>query len=196
MKKLLFTLVLAVVSVYAMAQESAAAPVAADADTMFQKVTRVGNTYSVGNNAMNSKAFMGYLQSRDAVSYQTFRSARNLANAGWGLLAVGLACEIASVPMLIYGTMNTAKSVTSETTGDEAAKKADQIANIAVASEMMLIGGGLVSTAGVVCISLGYVRMHETAEIYNGTMSYRRKQAGMNVALQSSRDGIGIALQF
>jgi len=198
MKKLFFTLVLVFVSFCAKAQTdaNAAATTTSEYDTSSVMVTRIGNTYMVGNTAMNSKAFQGFLQSRDAISYQSFRSARTLANTGWGLLAVGLACEISAIPMLVYGTFDAAGSTTQATTGEEDLKQSAKIADIVVAADLMIVGGSLVTTAGVVCVSLGYVRMHQTADNYNALQSHRRKSTGVNVALQSSRDGLGLAFQF
>jgi len=197
MKKLFFTLVLAIASIYAMAQENTVTNNEVEPDTTFSTVTRVGNTYMVDGTAMNKRAFMGFLQSRDAVTYQTFRSAYQLAGAGWGLLAAGLALEISSFPVLMAGSVKSSQYAAENPTEEGSKEAADGVYSSVLAGYVMLIGGDIITVAGVTCISLGYVRMHQTADCYNATQKYKRKKAaGVNVALQSSRDGLGIALQF
>jgi len=131
-------------------------------------VVRSGNSYLVGDVFMNKKEFMGYLQSQDAVSYQLFHSAYRLSNTGWGLFAGGLLLEA------IGAGINT---------GD-AARVGVTIASV----------GSLSLISGIVCLGVGYSRMHNTPTLYNARLESKKSNISFNVV--TSRDGVGIAMRF
>lgn len=106
---------------------------------------------------------MGFLQSRDAVNYNYFRSAYRLLNAGWGLFSGGLAVGIVGA---FFGGY--------------------------IVSSV----GGIANTAGIVCLAVGYARMHNTVNNYNALNANRLRKSAVDVALQSSQDGIGLAIRF
>ena len=180
MKRLLIILFFAAVSMTAMAQVS---------DSSCVPVIRIGNTYRVGDQFMNKKAFMGYLQSRDAISYQSFRSAYRLSNVGWGLFGGGLALSVGGFGVILASSVNAATT-----------PKADEktVTSAALGGYTMMIIGDLTTISGIVCISLGYVRMHSTADSYNAYYGNRRQSTsvGINACLQTSSDGVGLALKF
>lgn len=152
MRKIIFAVLLAMVFIPAIAQVGD-----------FSFVIRHDNTYIVGSVTMNKKAFMGFLQSRDAVNYNYFRSAYRLSNAGWGLFGGGLAVGIVGA---FFGGY--------------------------IVSSV----GGIANTAGIVCLAVGYARMHNTVNNYNALNANRLRKSAVDVALQSSQDGIGLAIRF
>ena len=50
---------------------------------------RIGNSYIVNQNVMNSRAYMGYLQNTSPEVYGRFKSGYVTAMTGWGLFAAG-----------------------------------------------------------------------------------------------------------
>lgn len=154
MKNVVFAVLFALISIPATAQVDNSA-----------FVVRYGNTYIAENMTMNKKAFMGFLQSRDAVNYNYFRSAYRLSNVGWGLFGGGLAVSVVGA---FFGQVG------------------------AVVSSV----GGLANTAGIVCLGVGYARMHNTVNNYNAIRAYGQQKPAVNVTLQSSTDGIGFAIRF
>lgn len=152
MRKIIFAVLLAMVFIPAIAQVG---------DSSF--VIRHDNTYIAGSVTMNKKAFMGFLQSRDAVNYNYFRSAYRLSNAGWGLFGGGLAVGVVGACFGSY-----------------------------IVSSI----GGAANTAGIVCLAVGYARMHNTVNNYNALNANRLRKSAVDVALQSSQDGIGLAIRF
>jgi len=131
-------------------------------------VIRSGNTYVAGYQVMNKKAFMGYLQSRDAVSYQLFQSAYTLSNIGWGLFGGGLLVECAG--SAVY--YNAEKS----------------------AGNIIYSVGSSAVISGIICLAVGYSRMHDIPITYNARMQQKKSNISLNVV--SSHDGVGIALSF
>jgi len=141
-------------------------------DDVSYYVVRNGNTYIAEGMTMNKKEFLGFLQSRDAINYSTFQSGYKLSNVGWGLFGGGLLLECIGIPFL-WTNYNTNLGYTFTVTGD------------------------LINTAGIICLAVGYARMHNTVNSYNTmTASRRNQQPAVAFALQSSRDGIGLAIQF
>lgn len=52
------------------------------------------------------------------------------------------------------------------------------------------------NTAGVICLAVGYARMHNTVNYYNTLKANRLHQSAVDVALQPSQDGIGLVFRF
>jgi len=131
-------------------------------------VIRSGNTYVAGYQVMNKKAFMGYLQSRDAVSYQLFQSAYQLSNVGWGLFGGGLLVECVSTALFVN--------------------------NYDIAGNLLYSASSCITISGIVCLAVGYSRMHDIPLTYNARIAKQKSNISLNVV--SSHDGVGIALSF
>ncbi|MCQ2344666.1 MAG: hypothetical protein MJ002_07090 [Paludibacteraceae bacterium] len=154
-------------------------------------VTRDANKYIANGEIMNKRAFMGFLKSRDAIAYKQFRTGYNLSLAGWVLLAcggvtmtVGL-CGI--LPNLALGMF---VLPIQKAKGDED----DHIEHKIETFSWIFTAGMVTSIASAICLGTGYGIMHNTPNIYNGNITKRKPVVTFN--LQSSRDGLGIAMRF
>lgn len=159
-------------------------------DSAYSLVTRDANKYIANGEIMNKRAFMGFLKSRDAIAYKQFRTGYNLSLAGWVLLAcggvtmtVGLCGLGLNFGMLMVGFH------LLEATGED-----KDIENKTETFSWILLTGMATTVASVVCLGTGYGIMHNTPKIYNGNITKRKPVVTFN--LQSSRDGLGIAMRF
>lgn len=135
------------------------------------QVSRIGNKYHEGDSVMNERAFMGYLQSRDAVSYDVFRKGQQMTDAGWSLFAGSFALSAVGHTMVFLFK-------------DEYA-----------ISGIMLISVGTASLGtSIACLSIGYTQKHSAVDYYNGVV--RRGSPAVTLGVQTSGDGIGLALAF
>ena len=159
-------------------------------DSAYSLVTRDANKYIANGEIMNKRAFMGFLKSRDAIAYKQFRTGYNLSLAGWVLLAcggvtmtVGLCGLGFNFGMLMVGHH------LLEATGED-----KDIENKTETFSWILLTGMATTVASVVCLGTGYGIMHNTPKIYNENITKRKPVVTFN--LQSSRDGLGIAMRF
>jgi len=182
MKKFILIFVLVVTAISANAQQTTNYP-----------VVRNGNTYLTDEGAMNKRAFLGYLQSRDAIAYNSFRSGYNLSQVGWGLFGAGLGLEAISVPMLMAGLAQGTTTYVSES--QDAIALVTNVTSLRTTAVLTMAVGDAMATSGAICLIVGYVRMHHAADTYSLTHA-RQQQPAVALGLQASRDGIGLAIRF
>jgi len=66
---------------------------------------------------------------------------------------------------------------------------------VAAAGVAFYIIGSCAVTASIVCLGVGYARMHNSADIYMANYNNARKPQAY-LQLQTSKDGLGLALKF
>lgn len=147
---------------------------------MAQRPTvRNGNTYLVGSETMNKKAYEGYLKNTCPEAFSLFHNGRSVAAAGWAFFGTGLAMEIAGPAMMIASTVQAANN---ETEPDMA---------LTLSGYGLMASGAAVNLSGIIMLGVGYNRMHRAANVYN-TNCANRPQA----YLTPSSKGLGLALHF
>lgn len=171
MKKILFIACLLAATFCAQAQTSSF-------------VVRSGNTYSVDGQSMNKQGFMNYLQSHDQVIYQDFSKAYKLSNVGWGLFGSGLGLETIGFGIMMGEAIKTGVDASKE----KEINPAEITAGMTIGYLMCFIGGAL-DLSGIVCLGVGYGRMHKAADIYNVQVQQKYKA-------QLSFTGNGLALAW
>lgn len=172
MKKVLSLLLLAVLTLSATAQQ----------------INRNGNTYVVDGQLMNKKDFAAYMQQNAEASWsKQFSDALHLSKVGWGLFGGGLALDVVGVATAAVGAVQAANSTAS-----------DESITASVLTTSLI--GGLICAAGegclisgIVCLGVGYSRMHNTADGY-AMSRYQKPTAYWSI--QKSSNGLGLALHF
>lgn len=140
-------------------------------------VYRVGDKYMMDGKMMNKREFKGYLQNTCPEAFQLFNNGHKLGIAGWTFFGTGLAVNAAGSTLLRrYLRGDAKKDITYD-----------------IGTSLATLGSSL-TVAGIVCVSVGYTRMHKAAHLYNIEKAHRpdlRWVFGMN------RDGdMSIAMQF
>lgn len=188
MKKILFIMAFLTVTVAVYSQDSVT--------TELPIVVRNGNKYTAGGDVMGKRAFLGFLQSRDALAYGTFRKGRTISKAGWALFGAGLGVTaLIGLPI----TVSACSDMKTEKT-DEASEIIGTMFTTPLQASFYYFGvivmsvGATAATTGIVCLGVGYGMMHEAADIYNNNVRNRKTAVTFN--LQSSSDGVGFAIRF
>lgn len=132
-------------------------------------LSRSGNTYFLGNQAMKGDAYSAFLRQNCPAAYALYENGHRVSKTGWSLLGCGAA--FAGVGWLLA----------SGATGDGL-----------YTGVYMAYLGGLSMTASVPTLIVGYCRMHDSADIYNA--STRRTAAYWSINMHP--DGVGLALNF
>ena len=144
---------------------------------------RIGNSYIVNQNVMNSRAYMGYLQNTSPEVYGRFKSGYVTAMTGWGLFAAGPILTLCiGLPVLIFGDPCMDDHYDSH--------KVALHAGFGIGSIAVGMGAFI---SGITCLGVGYGRMHRSAEIYNFLCANKPTTYW---SLQSSANGLGLALHF
>jgi len=164
-----------------------------------QTVYRSGNTYMANGQSMDKKAFAVYMQENAEANLSSqFKSGLTVANAGWGLFGGGLALEIGGLACTIAGISNTSRTVTdvidSEASDIEISTSVTKNAGVAAAGTALWLLGSATLTSGIVCLAVGYSRMHRSADIF--AIQHNQSKPQAYLSLKTSSNGLGLALNF
>ena len=144
---------------------------------------RIGNSYIVNQNVMNSRAYMGYLQNTCPEVYGRFKSGYVTAMTGWGLFAAGPIFTLCiGLPVWLSGDPCMYDHYDSH--------KVALHAGFGVG--FITVGMGAF-VSGITCLGVGYGKMHRSADIYN---FHCANKPTTYWSLQSSANGLGLALHF
>jgi hypothetical protein len=140
-------------------------------------VYRVGDKYMMDGKKMTKKEYRGYLQNTCPEAFELFNNGYKLSVAGWSCFGSGLVINSVGSALL-----------RSYLRGDRHEESLYHIG-----SSLASLGSGL-TIAGIVCVSVGYTRMHKSVNLYNIEKAHRpdlRWVFGMNNA-----GGMSVAMQF
>ena len=128
--------------------------------------------YSIGTTQMDRKAYADFLYNNCPEAFVKYYQGKNMIPAGWALLGSGIFMNALGWPMAgVYWK--------------------GQLAGVIIGSI-----GTVSAVAGIIVMPIGYyLRDKKAINLYNEQYRHRRT-ATCSLNLQSSRDGIGIALTF
>ncbi len=153
--------------------------------TDYQKaLTRSGNTYFLGNQAMDKKAYIRFLEANCPAAWQKANSGYKTATAGWCLLGIGAGLEIGGV----IGVIATAGSMVNGTTDSMTA------VNSTLGLVALYYVGAVSIVASIPTIAVGYAKMHNSVDVYN--VACTTAQVHPYWSIQTSKNGIGLAYNF
>ena len=134
--------------------------------------------YSYGRTQMDKKALQLFLQENSPTAYKKYMESQNLIKAGWITFGVGSGVFLSSFVGL--GAQLIHHSSTSKW-------------GMPYYISALTIGSGLM-VAGIPTVIVGHNRRNHAYELYN--YEQKKKQPQLNLGVQASENGIGLALQF
>ena len=146
-------------------------------------VVRAGNKYIVDSRTYNKKEFCRYIDGRDMQAYQKFKSGMHVANAGWGMFGTGLGLGLVGCGVAVVSAIQAGPDIVTE-------QDPSRLKGVLVGELVFYIGAALEIPA-IVCLGVGYGRMHKAANMYNVSV-YNHFRA----ELRPSSTGIGFALAW
>lgn len=154
--------------------------------TGYQKaLTRSGNTYFLGNQVMDKKAYIRFLETSCPAAWQKANSGYKTATAGWCLLGIGAGLELGGV----IGVIATTGSIINGTTDDGMTA-----VNSTLALAALYYVGTFSIVASIPTIAVGYAKMHNSVDVYN--VACTTAQVRPYWSIQTSKNGIGLAYNF
>ncbi len=132
-------------------------------------ITKSGKTYFYNGKNMSETEYVAFVQNNCYEAWQSYQNGKKLVKNGWTFFGVGLGCFVVSIPLMW--------------------------APYSLYYDPILWGAGagfLISS--VVCLPIGYARVNNSHEIFNAQCA--RKTAKLEFGIQSSQNGIGLAMKF
>lgn len=139
-------------------------------------VYRIGDKYMMDGQMMNKSAFKGYLKNTSPEAFALFDNGHKLSIAGWTCFSVGVV----------------ANSVGSSMVSKYISGQAKKDAAYTIGSALTSFGSASTAT-GIVCLGVGYSRMHKAATLYNIEKAHRPE---LNWTMVADENGVGLAMQF
>jgi len=156
-----------------------------------QSIMRAGNTYYVDGMSMKKAAFAMHMQQNaEANLAMQFQNALKLSNTGWGLFGAGLGTSAIGGIVSLAGTVQHYTQCAQGADGETPVVTSVPAATV-IGALIAAAGEGL-TIAGIVCLGVGYSRMHNTADMY----AYSQRKTQAYLSLKANQNGLGLALNF
>ena len=172
MQKIVFLIMVLVVTTATKAQELVMTVNGGDNDTLLQPA---GSYIYYGNQAFNLKQCVDFLSTHHQPAYETFQSGYKCYQAGWGLFGAGLGMDLIGSLIIAFGPEE----------GD-AAMFYSGMACIGVGAAALLVS--------IPTIFIGYARLNDGIDKFNMAQTGATPQAYWTI--QGNQNGIGLALHF
>lgn len=149
---------------------------------------RIKGQYYLDGDPVNRKEVRKFLENNSPEAWKRYRTGNALMITGISLLGAGAACFCAGTAIFSVDAMANALLVLpSMFSGDYS-----EMRNVGPALGIML-GGGLLIAGSVPCMTVGIIYKTRAHEIYNRNCA---KQPQIELSLQTSTNGLGLALKF
>ena len=150
--------------------------------------------YSYGGNQMDEKAFREFLYKNNSRAYADYMKGRKLIGAGWGTFSAGLVSLLAIGTGLFVGGLDAYYVYSDYGYGWYEPDYSLVYTGIA----FMSIGGILTATS-IPILGVGYAKKKRAYDLRNYSYTANNSmptQPTVSLSLQSSQNGIGLALNF
>lgn len=174
MKKILLSIIILALSAVMVQAQG----VQAHASATSPLVEQAGSYFFCGDLVMDHGEFRDFLSTRNQPAYEKFNSGYKCYLAGWSLLGVGLAVDLAGSIVWAFQPEDKGEKASAST----------------IAGATLVIAGSCAILAALPTIYIGYVRMYDSVDMYNVAQRTSATQAYWTI--QGSENGIGLALNF
>lgn len=171
MKKIVFLMMMVVMTTAITAQEFHPTVVKGNATIL----RPAGNYLYYGDQVMNKKQCVDFLQTRHQAAYKAFESGYKCYQAGWALAGAGLGLDLAGSLLVAFAPVKENKAML-------------------YSGDAMIIAGAAAILAAIPTVFVGYARMNKGIDTFNMAQAASAPQAYWTI--QGSENGIGLALHF
>ena len=153
-------------------------------------LNRIGGHYYLDGNPMSKKEYRDFLKNNSPEAWERYRKGTALWATGWSLFGVGMASACIVGPALLTSWFASGYEIGeyylwNNSTAWEPGRRAGVIVSG--------VGLGLI-TASIPCIAVGAVKKFTAHNTYNEHCA--KQQPQLQLSLQTSQNGIGLALTF
>ena len=141
--------------------------------------------YVLGDKRMDKAQYLEFIEQNCEEAFKSYKTGRTLAITGWVLFGVGAYVTLSGSSMfwasnILYWT--------------------DQFEDYPLV--MSLAGGGVAAAgltivaASIPCVVIGEIKLHTSHKVYNASCAKPAPTASLQFGIQSSQNGIGLAMKF
>lgn len=160
-------------------------------------IEKIDDIYYIGGTRLSQGAYEAFLRKNCPEAYASLMRGKRTYRAGWGLLgtgigltAIGLGCAIAGISQGAYVSEPYYNSNWNSINTDYYIDY-----NPAFSAGLVLCAfGEAFGIASIPCLIVGGIKKNNAHEVYNTACSQRR--TALNLQLQTSGNGLGLALCF
>lgn len=153
-------------------------------------IVRNDDNYIMGDVRMTEDQYVAFVQQNCTQAYEQYMKGQKLRKSGWGLFASGLTFMGAGAVLygVGYGLGGPQGYGSSTTYQDESL-----FLGMGIPGAIFLgVGSGLF-VASIPCIVVGTVKRNNSYELYNQTCA---RQTALEFGIQTSQNGVGVAMKF
>lgn len=192
MKKTFWCLLLACASLVVAQAQDLSQPLP---DASVPYLTKVKHAFVLGDQTMDRKAYVHFLQTNCPAAYQYRLQADKLYKTGWGLFGGGLGVGVVGAFTASFGfAYLIGVGIGAAFASDDSVVR--QGAVICVSGLVCLGAGAAATIASIPCLAVGAHRRDQgSMDIYNRSCLAPQPTA-LRLNVQTSSNGIGLALQW
>lgn len=158
--------------------------------------------YSYGTTQMDRKAYADFLNKNCPKAFLKYHLCEKMIVSGWVLFSVGIVMTIVGYPMYFVHVDHYHASFSDhyyfddhEVSESEYNRKMDLLRSSRIVGITMGAVGSAAVVSSLVILPVGYTYRKQAMNIFNNQCAYKRTTA-CTFNLQSSSNGIGVALRF
>ena len=157
-------------------------------------IVRDDDTYIMGDVRMTEDQYIAFVQQNCTQAYEQFVKGQKLRKSGWGLFASGL--TFMGVGAVLYGVgygLGGPKTSSSKYGSSTSFEDESLFLGMCIPGAILLGAGSGLFVASIPCIVVGTIKRNNSHELYNETCA---RQTALEFGIQTSQNGVGIAMKF
>ena len=151
-------------------------------------IKKYDDFYYLGDRRMSEDEYLAFIQTNCQEAWDSYQKGRKLWKTGWGLLGAGAAVLSVGMACVIYGSIQLPQA---KPEGSPWYKEA--YGSLVSGAVLTPIGAGL-CLGSIPCLVVGGLKKNRSHNVYNEVCASRQVVA--TIKLQSSSNGLGLALNF
>jgi len=155
--------------------------------------------YYLDGNPISNKEVEEFLRLNNPEAWESFKVGNPLWISGWCTFGVGAACMATGIGMLIVPAVHTVGSVFLWILTLGAYQMDDlnyDVGLVASVGAGLTYAGEVLTAASIPLIVVGGIKKFSAHNIYNDNCQKQHPQPQLELALQASSNGLGLALRF
>ena len=153
--------------------------------------------YYLDGKPISNKEVEEFLRLNDPEAWQSYKVGNPMWISGWCLLGAGTALTTVGLGYLVCGIGYTTGSILAVALSmGQYEPDSEKISQLMVPGVVLTAVGGVMTTASIPLIAVGGVKKYRAHYIYNENCLNQQPQPQLELALQASSNGLGLALRF
>lgn len=153
--------------------------------------------YYLDGNPISNKEVEEFLRLNDPEAWQSYKVGNPMWISGWCVLGAGAVLSTVGMGYLVCGIGYTTGSIFAILlTAGQYEPDSEMINHLMVTGGALSIAGGVLTATSIPLIVVGGIKKFSAHNIYNDNCQKQHPQPQLELTLQASSNGLGLALRF